>query len=107
MNTKLALSDKETIQFREVSFHINDIPARAIVSCISLAVSNGETLVLLGRSGTGKTTLLRLINAMLLPSQAAGLVQQRSTRAWPPIRPLRAIHHVIPHPYRFPHSPIP
>jgi osmoprotectant transport system ATP-binding protein len=103
MNTKLALSDKETIQFREVSFHINDIPARAIVSSISLAISNGETLVLLGRSGSGKTTLLRLINGMLLPSQGEVLVQQRSTRDWDLIRLRRGIGYVIQDAGLFPH----
>src|SRR5260370_40235193 len=68
MNTKPALSAKNTIEFRDVAFHINDIPARPIVSGISLAVSQGETLVMLVRSRIGKTTLLRLINALLMPS---------------------------------------
>jgi osmoprotectant transport system ATP-binding protein len=103
MNTKLALSDKETIQFREVSFHINDIPARSIVSGISLAVSHGETLVLLGRSGSGKTTLLRLMNGMLLPSQGEVLVQNRSTRDWDLIRLRRGIGYVIQDAGLFPH----
>jgi osmoprotectant transport system ATP-binding protein len=95
MNTKPAISEKETIEFRDVSFHINDIPARAIVSSISLAVSHGETLVLLGRSGSGKTTLLRLINGMLLPSRGEVLVQKRSTRDWDLIRLRRGIGYVI------------
>src|SRR5712664_3549663 len=103
MNTKHALSDKETIQFREVSFHINDIPARPIVSGISLAVSHGETLVLLGRSGSGKTTLLRLINGMLMPSQGEIFVQERSTRAWDLIRLRRGIGYVIQDAGLFPH----
>jgi len=103
MNTKPALSDKETIQFREVSFHINDIPSRSIVSGISLAVSHGETLVLLGRSGSGKTTLLRLINGMLFPSQGEVLVQERSTRDWDLIRLRRGIGYVIQDAGLFPH----
>jgi osmoprotectant transport system ATP-binding protein len=103
MNTKPAISEKETIQFRDVSFHINDIPARAIVSGISFAVSQGETLVLLGRSGSGKTTLLRLINGMLLPSQGEVLVQERSTRDWDFIRLRRGIGYVIQDAGLFPH----
>src|SRR5437016_5787735 len=82
MITKPELSSTNTIEFRDVSFQINDIPARPIVSGISLNVSQGETLVLLGRSGSGKTTLLRLINGMLMPSQGDVLVQERSTGAW-------------------------
>src|SRR3989475_229397 len=102
MNTKPALSAK-TIEFREVSFHINDIHARSIVSGISLAVSQGETLVLLGRSGSGKTTLLRLINGMLMPSQGEILVQERSTRAWDLTRLRRGIGYVIQDAGLFPH----
>src|SRR5712692_5719007 len=103
MNTKPALSAMNTIEFRDVAFHINDIPARPIVSGISLAVSQGETLVLLGRSGSGKTTLLRLINGMLMPSQGEVLVQERSTRAWDLIRLRRGIGYVIQDAGLFPH----
>jgi osmoprotectant transport system ATP-binding protein len=103
MNTKPAISDKETIQFRKVSFHINDIPSRSIVSDISLAVSQGETLVLLGRSGSGKTTLLRLINGMLFPSHGEVLIQERSTRDWDLIRLRRGIGYVIQDAGLFPH----
>jgi len=80
MNTKPAFSENKIIEFQEVLFHINDIPARTIVSGISFAVSQGETLVLLGRSGSGKTTLLRLMNGMLIPTQDEILVRERSTR---------------------------
>jgi osmoprotectant transport system ATP-binding protein len=103
MITKPALSAKNTIEFRDVSFQINDIPARPIVSRISLAVSQGETLVLLGRSGSGKTTLLRLINGMLMPSQGEILVNGRSTAALDLIRLRRAIGYVIQEAGLFPH----
>ncbi len=103
MNTKPALSAMNTIEFRDVAFHINDIPARPIVSGISLAVSQGETLVLLGRSGSGKTTLLRLINGLLMPSQGEILVNGRSTAALDLIRLRRAIGYVIQEAGLFPH----
>src|ERR1700731_3530838 len=95
MNTKPTLSPIKTIEFRDVSFHINDIPARAIVSGISLEIPHGETLVLLGRSGSGKTTLLKLMNGMLLPTKGEVLVQDRSTATWDPIRLRRGIGYVI------------
>jgi osmoprotectant transport system ATP-binding protein len=103
MNTKPALSSKKTIEFREVSFHINDILKRSIVSAISLEVSEGETLVLLGRSGSGKTTLLKLINGLLLPTNGEILVQERSTRDWDLIRLRRGIGYVIQEAGLFPH----
>jgi osmoprotectant transport system ATP-binding protein len=103
MNTKPAFSENKTIEFQEVSFHINDIPARSIVSGISFAVSQGETLVLLGRSGSGKTTLLRLMNGMLVPTQGEVLVRERSTRDWDLIPLRRGIGYVIQDAGLFPH----
>src|SRR6266513_3656404 len=103
MNTKTELSPKNMIEFRGVSFHINDILARAIVSGISLEIPHGETLVLLGRSGSGKTTLLKLINGMLLPTKGEILVQDRPTTSWDPTRLRRRTGYVIQEAGLFPH----
>ena len=103
MNTKPPLSAIKTIEFRDVSLHINVIPARVIVSGISLEILHGETLVLLGRSGSGKTTLLRLMNGILLPTEGQVLVQGCSTAAWDPIRLRRGIGYVIQDAGLFPH----
>ena len=51
--------------FDHVSYLAGD---RRVLSDVSLSVERGETLVLLGRSGSGKTTALRLINRLLTPS---------------------------------------
>src|SRR5690348_9635729 len=75
MNTKPASSSNFAIEFRDVTYQINDILPRTIVSNISLTVSPGETLVLLGRSGSGKTTLLRLVNRLLSPSAGQVFVE--------------------------------
>src|SRR5207253_1158603 len=91
------------IEFRDVSFHINDILKRLIVSQVSLEIPHGETLVLLGRSGSGKTTLLKLINGMLLPTKGEILVQDRPTTSWDPIRLRRRIGYVIQETGLFPH----
>jgi osmoprotectant transport system ATP-binding protein len=103
MNAKLAAPSDVAIEFRDVLYHINDIPDRAIVSNISLTISHGETLVLLGRSGSGKTTLLRLINRMLLPSQGQVFVEGRPTTDYDPIRLRRGIGYVIQEAGLFPH----
>jgi ABC-2 type transport system ATP-binding protein len=50
------------------------------LSDISLRVAAGETLVLLGPNGSGKTTTLKLISGMLLPDQGRVLVQGADTR---------------------------
>jgi osmoprotectant transport system ATP-binding protein len=103
MNTKPALYFKKTIEFREVSYGINDIRKRLIVSGISLEIPKGETLVLLGRSGSGKTTLLKLINGMLLPTAGEVLVGERATSAWDLTRLRRGIGYVIQDAGLFPH----
>jgi osmoprotectant transport system ATP-binding protein len=103
MNAKTAGFSENLIEFRDVAFHINDIPVRRIVSGISLEIRQGETLVLLGRSGSGKTTLLKLIIGMLLPSNGEVLVQDRPTTDWDPIRLRRGIGYVIQEAGLFPH----
>ncbi|MGH7838486.1 MAG: ATP-binding cassette domain-containing protein [Candidatus Binataceae bacterium] len=103
MNTKPVASSDVSIEFRDVSYHINDIPARPIVSDISLSVSRGETLILLGRSGSGKTTLLKLINRLLLPSQGEVLVEGRATSSFDPVSLRRGIGYVIQDAGLFPH----
>ena len=103
MNTKPAVSEKKKIEFRGVSFQINDIPGRTLVSGISFSVLRGETLVLLGRSGSGKTTLLRLMNGILMPTQGEVLIQERPTSAWDLIRLRRGIGYVIQDAGLFPH----
>jgi osmoprotectant transport system ATP-binding protein len=103
MNTKTVDSSRNIIEFRDVSFHINDILRRLIVLAVSLEIPQGETLVLLGRSGSGKTTLLKLINGMLLPSKGQVLVQGRPTTEWDPIHLRRGIGYVIQEAGLFPH----
>jgi osmoprotectant transport system ATP-binding protein len=103
MNTKPVLSARKNIELRDVSFYINDILNRSVLSGITLEIPQGETLVLLGRSGSGKTTLLKLINGMLLPTKGEILVQGISTREWDRIRLRRGIGYVIQDAGLFPH----
>jgi len=103
MNAKMEDSSGNLIEFRDVSFRINDILNRLIVLGVSLEIPQGETLVLLGRSGSGKTTLLRLINAMLLPTQGQVLVKGRPTADWDRICLRRGIGYVIQEAGLFPH----
>ena len=99
----IATSDapETVIEFRVVSFHADG--TRLLLSGLNLSVRQGETLVLLGRSGSGKTTTLKLINRMLEPSAGEVLVAGRSTLQWNPIRLRRSIGYVIQEAGLFPH----
>jgi osmoprotectant transport system ATP-binding protein len=86
------------VEFRRASVAVpagDGFPARTILSDLELHVVKGETLVLLGRSGAGKTTALKLINRLLEPTSGDVLVEGRSTRAWDPIALRRRTGYVI------------
>lgn len=92
------------IEFRDVSFGLPGNPE--MVKGLNLHVARGETLLLLGRSGSGKTTTLKLINRLLTPTTGQVRVEGRSTTDWDPIRLRRGIGYVIQEAGLFPHFTI-
>jgi len=76
---------------------------RTLLDGLSLAVHEGETVALIGRSGSGKTTALKLVNALLLPTAGEVRVAGRPTTAWDPIRLRRQTGYVIQEIGLFPH----
>ena len=70
---------------------------------LDLFVRPGETLVLIGRSGSGKSTALRLVNALLHPAAGSVLVRGRATTDWDPIALRRGIGYMIQEVGLFPH----
>src|SRR4026208_89512 len=89
------------IEFRDVSFALPD--GKTLLANLNLQVQQGETLVLLGRSGSGKTTTMKMINRLLDPTSGDGRGEGISTRAWDPIILRRRIGYVIQEIGLFPH----
>jgi osmoprotectant transport system ATP-binding protein len=89
------------IDFREVSYRFS--ASNALLSNLNLQIHRGETFVLLGRSGSGKTTTLKLINDLVSPSSGEVQVEGRATTQWDPIRLRRGIGYVIQDAGLFPH----
>ena len=93
--------NRPLVEFREVSYAVNG--GRPIIDALNLEVQLGETLVLLGESGCGKTTTLRLVNRLLTPTSGQVLVEGKATTAWDVIRLRRRTGYVIQDAGLFPH----
>src|SRR5438105_8480167 len=89
--------------FKDVSFRIG---GKLVLDHLSFEVPSGETLVLLGRSGSGKTTALKMVNALLFPTSGEVLVDGKPTTQWDLIRLRRSIGYVIQDAGLFPHFTI-
>ena len=81
-----------TVEFADAGVQLE---GKRLLGPLSFRVEPGETMVLLGESGSGKTTALRLINRLLDPSEGRVLVEGRVTVEWEPVPLRRRIGYVI------------
>ena len=89
------------VEFRDVSYAVNG--GRPIIDRLNLQVVQGENLVLLGESGCGKTTTLRLVNRLLTPTGGEVRVGGKATIEWNAIQLRRRTGYVIQEAGLFPH----
>ena len=97
------VSDNALVEFQNVSFSLS---GTNIITDLNLIVERGETLVLLGESGCGKTTTLKLVNRLFEPSAGEVRVEGKTTTSWDPIELRRRIGYVIQEGGLFPHFTI-
>ena len=90
-----------TIEFIDAGFSLLD--GRPLLSGLNLTVGRGETMVLVGRSGSGKTTTLKLINGLLRATSGAVKVDGQGVESWELIKLRRRIGYVIQEAGLFPH----
>ena len=76
------------------------------VEDFSLTVEQGSTTVFLGTSGCGKTTLMRMVNAMVTPTSGTVFVRGRDVAGEDPVRLRRSIGYVLQEGGLFPHRTI-
>ena len=100
-NMEQLATECAVIEFRDVAYTLPN--HQRLLSGLNLQVKRGETLVLLGRSGSGKTTTLKLINRLLIPSAGDVLVNGSSTSKTDVIQLRRSIGYVIQEVGLFPH----
>lgn len=89
------------VEFVDVQYRVD--ASHALLEELNLVINSAETLMLLGRSGSGKTTSLKLINGLLLPSEGEVRVEGTSTRKWDLIQLRRHIGYAIQEVGLFPH----
>lgn len=75
------------LEAREISAGYGIVP---VIRNISLTVDNGDILVLLGRNGVGKTTLLKSLIGLLKPSSGKILIDGLDVTEWAPSRIAKA-----------------
>lgn len=88
------------VEFERVNFEIG---GTKILDDINLQIFKGEILVLLGESGCGKTTTLKLINRLIEPTSGAVAVEGKPTTDWNEIILRRRIGYVLQEAGLFPH----
>src|SRR5208337_2935568 len=98
MNNSVSSS---AIQFADVTFRVS--ADRALLSDVSLSVRQGETLMLVGRSGSGKTTCLKMINRLLTATEGEVRVDGIPVMQWDVIKLRRRIGYAIQDVGLFPH----
>ena len=79
--------------------------ARAVED-FSLTIERGSTTVFLGTSGCGKTTLMRMVNAMVTPTSGTVFVRGADVTGADPVRLRRSIGYVLQEGGLFPHRSI-
>jgi osmoprotectant transport system ATP-binding protein len=98
------MSDDVHIRFEKVS---KEFPGGVkAVQELSLDVQRGETLVLLGTSGSGKTTTMKMVNRLLEPTGGRILIDDRDIMDHDRIELRRQIGYAIQHIGLFPHMTV-
>jgi osmoprotectant transport system ATP-binding protein len=92
------------IEFRDVTY--TTAQGRVLLDHISASVPAGTTVAILGRSGCGKTTLLRTVNRMLDPTSGEVLLEGKRVSGSDPVILRRGIGYVVQETGLFPHFKI-
>lgn len=88
------------VECLNVNYRVN---RRLLVDNLNFKIYSGEILILLGRSGSGKTTTIKLINNLITPTNGDVMVLGKSTTQWNPFDLRRNIGYVIQEIGLFPH----
>ena len=91
------------IRFEHV---VKILGGKEILKDFNLSIGEGEFLTVIGRSGCGKTTMLKLINGLLLPDQGDIFVEGVNLKETDMIALRRRMGYVIQNKGLFPHMTV-
>lgn len=97
------MTKKTIIEFKQVSKIYN---GKAAVDCIDLAIQEGEFITILGTSGSGKTTTLKMINRLIEPSSGKIFFNDKELSALDAVALRRSIGYVVQQIGLFPHMTV-
>ena len=93
------------VEFKDVSKSFPGMSHPAL-DHVSLKIEEGELVCVLGTSGGGKTTLIKLINRLHDPDAGQVLVEGRDVAQADPVELRRGIGYVIQQTGLFPHMTV-
>lgn len=91
------------IEFKNVKKEYND---KVIIENFNLKIASGEFLTVVGSSGCGKTTILKMINGLIIPNSGQVLVHGQCTQKVDLIQLRRNIGYAIQGSVLFPHMTV-
>ena len=91
------------IQFKHVEKRFND---QTVIPDLNFTVNKGEFITILGSSGSGKTTTLKMINGLIAPSAGEILVDGQKLRELDLVKLRRHMGYVVQQIGLFPHMTI-
>lgn len=94
----------EFIRFENVEKSYED--GKKIIDNLNLKINYGEFVTLIGKSGSGKTTMLKLINGLINPNSGKIFIKNKEINEWDIIQLRRSIGYVIQQIGLFPHMNI-
>lgn len=94
----------EFIKFENVEKSYED--GKKIIDNLNLKINYGEFVTLIGKSGSGKTTMLKLVNGLISPNSGQIFIKDKEINDWDIIELRRNIGYVIQQIGLFPHMNI-
>lgn len=99
----IMMNEKSIISFKNVNKYYGK---NKILSNFNLDINKGEFITVIGSSGSGKTTMLKMINGLLIPDEGDVIVNGQSVKNTDLIRLRRNIGYVIQEIGLFPHMTV-